>query len=113
MEKSCLKYVSYFGIDNDISVACCGSAISFVQIKLLLEAGATEIIIGFDKQFQEKGDIEFKHLIKNLKNIHRKYSSYATISFLFDKWNLLGYKDSPVDKGPEVFQQLYKQRVFL
>ena len=23
------------------------------------------------------------------------------------------YKDSPVDKGPEVFQQLYKQRVFL
>ena len=52
-------------------------------------------------------------LIKNLKNIHRKYSSYATISFLFDKWDLLGYKDSPVDKGPEVFQQLYKQRVFL
>lgn len=113
MEKSCLKYASYFGIDNDISVACCGSAISFVQIKLLLEAGTTEIIIGFDKQFQEKGDIEFKHLIKNLKNIHRKYNSYATISFLFDKWNLLGYKDSPVDKGPEVFQQLYKQRIFL
>jgi len=27
-EKSCLKYQSYFGIDNDISVACCGSNIS-------------------------------------------------------------------------------------
>ena len=27
-EKSCLKYQSYFGIENDISVACCGSNIS-------------------------------------------------------------------------------------
>ena len=112
-EKSCLKSASYFGVDNDISVACCGSAISFVQIKLLLEAGASEIIIGFDKQFQEIGDAEFKHLVKNLKNIHKKYSPYATISFLFDKWNLLGYKDSPLDRGPEVFKQLYKQRIFL
>jgi len=31
-EKSCLKYSSYFGIDNDISVACCGSNISAYQI---------------------------------------------------------------------------------
>lgn len=112
-EKSALKSASYFGFENDISVACCGSAISFVQIKLLLEAGASEIIIGFDKQFQKIGDDEFKHLIKNLKNIHKKYSAYATISFLFDKWNLLDYKDSPLDKGPEVFNQLYKQRIFL
>ncbi len=112
-EKSALKSASYFGFENDISVACCGSAISFVQIKLLLEAGASEIIIGFDKQFQEIGDDEFKHLVKNLKNIHKKYSAYATISFLFDKWNLLDYKDSPLDKGPEIFNQLYKQRIFL
>lgn len=27
-EKSCLLYQSYFGFDNDISVACCGSSIS-------------------------------------------------------------------------------------
>jgi DNA primase len=31
-EKSCLKYSSYFGIDNDISVACCGSNVSAYQI---------------------------------------------------------------------------------
>lgn len=112
-EKSCLKFASYFGADNDITVACCGSSISAVQIKLLLELGVSEIIVGFDKQFQEIGDSEFKHLTKNLKNIHHKYSPYATISFLFDKQNLLGYKDSPLDRGPDIFQQLYKQRIFL
>ena len=31
-EKSCLKYQSFFGIDNDISVACCGSNISAYQV---------------------------------------------------------------------------------
>lgn len=31
-EKSSLLYQSYFGLDNDISVACCGSSISAYQI---------------------------------------------------------------------------------
>ena len=31
-EKSCLLYQSYFGMENDISVACCGSSISNAQI---------------------------------------------------------------------------------
>ena len=59
MEKSCLKYQSYFGLENDISVACCGSSVSAYQIQLLIEAGAEEIIIAFDRQFKEIGDNEF------------------------------------------------------
>ena len=51
-EKSCLLYKSYFGIDNDISVACCGSSLSAYQIQLLVEHGAEEIIVAFDRQFQ-------------------------------------------------------------
>ena len=31
-EKSCLLYKSYFGIENDISVACCGSSLSAYQV---------------------------------------------------------------------------------
>ena len=112
-EKSVIKGESYFGAENNISVACCGSAISAYQIRLLLSLGVNEIIIGFDKQFQEIGDAEFKHLVKNLKAIHQKYSQYVAISFMFDKYNLLGYKDSPIDRGPEIFQELYKNRIFL
>lgn len=112
-EKSTLKYASYFGESNDISVACCGSSISSFQIKLLLEAGAQEIIVAFDKQFQVKGDPEFKHLVKNLTNIHSKYQKYAQITFMFDKGELLGYKDSPIDKGPDTFLNLYQHRIML
>ena len=31
-EKSCLLYQTYFGIENDISVACCGSNLSIHQV---------------------------------------------------------------------------------
>lgn len=110
-EKSCLLYASYFGIDNDISVACCGSSLIAYQVKLLLDLGVEEIIIGFDKQFQEFNDDEHKKLVKNLKNIHKKYGAYAHISYMFDKWDLLDYKDSPIDKGKDVFLELFKRRI--
>ena len=112
-EKSCLLYQSYFGMKNDISVACCGSAISSYQMNLLQECGATEIIIAFDRQFQQRNDDEFKHLVKNLKAIHKKYGNYINISFVFDKDMITGYKDSPIDCGAETFIRLFKNRVVL
>lgn len=112
-EKSTLLYSSFFGKENDISVACCGSSLSKHQLDLLLQFGCKEIIIAFDKQFQEIGDKEWKQWTKKLTELHQKYSQYVTVSFLFDKKNLLGYKDSPIDCGKEVFIQLYNERVFL
>ena len=112
-EKSCLLYASYFGRDNDISVACCGSNLIQYQAWLLMNQGVEEIIVCFDKQFQEVNDDEFKKLIRNLKQIHKKYGMFTKISFCFDKWDLLGYKDSPIDRGPETFLELYKRRVNL
>jgi hypothetical protein len=112
-EKSCLLYQSYFGLENDISVACCGSSVSAYQIQMLLEAGAEEIIVAFDRQFQEIGDEEFKHLKTNLLRLHNKYKNFATISFIFDKNMITGYKASPIDEGPEKFLKLFKERVIL
>lgn len=112
-EKSCLLYQSYFGIHNDISVACCGSAISSYQMNLLQECGATEVIIAFDRQFQQRNDDEFKHLVKNLKAIHKKYGKYLNISFVFDKEMITDYKDSPIDCGAETFVKLFRNRVVL
>ena len=112
-EKSCLLYRSYFGEENDLSVAVCGSSLINYQAWLLINQGAEEIIICLDKQYQQIGDDEFKKLIKNLKNIHKKYGKYIKISYCFDKINLLGYKDSPIDKGADIFLKLYKNRVNL
>lgn len=112
-EKSCLLYQSYFGLENDIAVACCGSAVSAWQMNKLMECGAQEIIIAFDKQFQQVGDAEFKHLTNNLIAINNKYKNYVNMSFIFDKGKVLGYKDSPIDRGAETFVQLFKNRVIL
>ena len=110
-EKSPLLYASYFGIENDISVACCGSNLSNYQVELLLNLEIEEIIIAFDKQFQNIGDEEWKGWTKKLKDIDRKYSSRVKISFMFDKWNFLDYKDSPIDKGKDIFLELFKRRI--
>ena len=112
-EKSCLLYQSYFGLENDISVACCGSSVSAYQIQLLLDAGAEEIVIAFDRQFQDIGDEEFKHLKTNLIRLRGKYKNFATISFVFDKNKITGYKDSPIDCGPQTFLQLFRERIIL
>ena len=112
-EKSVLKYQSYFGIENDISVACCGSNISDYQIQLLIEAGAKEIIIAFDRQFKNIGDDEYNHLVTNLKKIHKKYNTIVNISFIFDKFKITDYKASPIDEGADKFLKLFKERVML
>ena len=111
-EKSCLKYASYFGKENDLSVACCGSNLTPYQTWLLIP-DVDEIIIGLDHDFIDLGSKEAQRIIKNLKNIHKKFGQYVKISFLWDKENRLGYKDSPIDGTPELFQELFKERIMI
>ncbi len=112
-EKSCLLYQTYFGIENDISVACCGSTLSSYHVQLLLEAGAKEIIVAFDRQFQAIGDPEFKRYTKKLTNFNEKYKSLVLMSFIFDKNMITSYKASPIDEGKEKFLKLFKERIIL
>lgn len=112
-EKSCLLHRTYFGAEADISCACCGSSLLKPQVDLLLSLGVEEIIIGYDKQFQELGDKEWESWTQKLTQINDKYSKYVKISFLFDKENLLDYKDSPIDKGKNIFLNLFENRIFL
>lgn len=112
-EKSAMKYASYFGADNDISVACCGSSISAYQIQLLSQAGANEIVIALDRQFQNIGDQEFVKLKNNLVKIYKTYKNIAQISFIFDKNKITSYKAAPIDEGKDKFIYLYKNRIIL
>ena len=112
-EKSCLKYQSYFGFDNDISVACCGSNISAYQAQLLLDCQCKEMVIAFDRQWQEKNDSEYQHQIKNLEKLNERFKNNINISIIYDRNMLTGYKDSPIDDGKEIFLKLFKERVRL
>ena len=42
-----------------------------------------------------------------------KYKNFVLISFIFDKNMVTGYKDSPIDCGPDTFLQLFKERIVL
>ena len=112
-EKSALLYQSYFGLDNDISVACCGSNISAYQVQSLLDYGAKEIVIAFDRQWEEKNNDEYKHWIKSLEKMHERFKNDVNISIIYDRNIITGYKDSPIDHGKEVFLKLFKERVRL
>ena len=109
-EKSVLKYGSFFGQENNIAVACCGSSFSIYQFYLLKNLGVQEIIIALDKQYKEINDEEHQHLVKNFYKILNRHINDVMVSFIFDDGDRLGYKDSPVDRGPHTFLDLFKER---
>ena len=109
-EKSALLYDTYY--PQNLSSAVCGSNFNKVQLDLLLKnCHPYEIVICFDKEYDTAGGRDGDLYFNKLMNIAKKYSQYVNISFVFDRDNLLDKKDSPIDKGKEIFEQLVKNRV--
>ena len=48
---------------------------------------------------------------EKLKKICKMLNSYVTVNIIIDYDNLLEMKDSPLDKGKQVFETLYRNRV--
>jgi len=113
-EKSVLLYDSLFGFENNISVAICGSSLSMVQLEIIkvFTPEVNEIVIALDKQWKERGDNEFLKQTKNLTSMVERIGKNYSVSIIFDKEELLDYKDSPIDKGKEIFEKLFEQRLF-
>lgn len=107
-EKSVLQAENFLA--NNIVVAVCGSSISKYQIDELISLGVTELIIAFDRQYKEYGDEECLIWHDKINKMVCKYKIYFNITIMFDTENLLEYKDSPTDKGKEVFETLLKER---
>lgn len=109
-EKACMQAYSMFRDDN-FTVATCGSSgLSSVQIDLLLKYGVREIILGYDKEF-ETGDIDKMHAYEQkLLRITQPLAPLFDVNVIFDYTGLLGYKDSPMDKGKDVLLRLMKTK---
>lgn len=69
------------------------------QMKILARLGC-RVVFALDKDVRIRDD----HNIRILKN-------YIDVDYLWDKADLLDDKDAPVDKGLEVFKQLYAERL--
>lgn len=109
-EKSVLKYEDMY--DYNIAVASCGSNLNYRQIELLVkECQVNDIIIAYDKEFSSFASQEGINYYNKLMKICSKYSNYCNFYFLFDYDNLLELKDSPIDKGKEVFEMLMKNKI--
>ena len=102
-EKSCCHLFSW---GCGLGVAINGHHLSDVQINILKSLMCDEIIIGFDKDVKED---EVRHNAEKLKTNNMIYKN--NISYIYDKDELLGEKDSPTDKGVKVFQELMKRRI--
>ena len=76
-------------------------------MQLLLDCGVEEVVIAFDKQYQELNTKESKQWSTKLTKLHNKYKNDVKISFIFDKRMITNYKDAPIDQGPEIFLQLF------
>lgn len=110
-EKSALQYMTMFGKDKAICVACCGSSFHRYQLDLLLSCGAKKVLIAFDKE-GETWEKRQKYYNK-LYSICNKYKNFCKMGFIFDSSNLLNLKDSPFDKGKEIAMKLIEQGVWI
>ena len=112
-EKATLQYQTHFGMDNSIAVACCGSNLTSYQMFLLQQLRVEEVIVAFDKQYEDLKSEECSKWAKKLTQIHNKYKNNFLISFIWDKENVLKYKSSPIDEEKEKFLYLFKERIVL
>lgn len=105
-EKSVLQMES-FSIPN-CAAAVCGSKLNKYALDILVRTcHPQEIVICFDKEELPHEDKYFNHLYELCK----KYQAYTNFSFIYDKENLLDLKDSPTDKGEDIFIKLLQKRV--
>lgn len=96
-EKSTLKRYS---LTDDTCVSLQGKTMSDEQSRILIGLDA-EIVIALDK------DVD----INEVRFICEKFYRIRPVSYIYDKWDLLGKKDSPADKGDKIYQFLFKYRV--
>lgn len=110
-EKSVMLDDGYYG-DYSNCVACCGSTFNKYHISLLTDIlGVNEIVIALDKEYEDWRSEKARKYRNKIESMCNKYKHKASFSYIWDFDNVLNEKDSPFDKGIDVFKYLYKTRV--
>ena len=56
---------------------------------------------------------EAQQKLEDYKRLAKPLTTYFTVSIIIDFNNRLGYKDSPIDQGEKIFNELMKERVYI
>ena len=97
-EKSVLKRDSRM---DYTAVALQGHSMSDEQVRILLGLGIREIVIALDKDVPDE---EVWHMCE-------KFYRHLKVSYIKDRWNLLGDKDSPADACSKKYKFLFNHRI--
>lgn len=97
---------------NNIGLALMSSSLSLIQVELLKDLGVEEVIVALDKEYEKYGSKEEKaYAMKIRKGIINKLLPYFTVTVMWDDEDLIDFKDSPTDKGKEIFMKLFNKRI--
>ena len=97
-EKSVLKRDSR---GDSTWVAISGKTLSEEQVRIILGLDVKEIVIALDKDVVEE----------EIWSMCEKFFRARKVSYIWDKHNLLGEKDSPADACNKIYNYLFKYRV--
>lgn len=109
-EKGVMQLETMYPNEN-ISVALSSSNLSNAQVEMILNLGVTEVVLALDKQYKENYSEEYRAYQQKILKLAHKLTGYVNVSVMWDKDGLLGYKDSPTDKGKEVYETLMRKRI--
>lgn len=108
-EKLAMQCSSFYGSDS-FAVSVCGSNISTFQRDMVVKLGVREVFLAFDKEYHEAYTEESDNYADKILRLASLFTPYATTYVLWDCKNLLGYKDSPSDKGKDILEQLMREK---
>ena len=81
------------------------------HIAMLIQAGAKEIILAFDRQYQETEGKEWDNYDKRTRGLADRVRPFVKVSRICDREGaFLGYKDAPIDNGKAAFETLFESR---
>lgn len=104
-----------FNMPN-ICVGMFGMNFSIQKLKLLLNLGVENFVIALDRQYDVMRGREWEKYQTKVNRIIDTVKPYAKeISVIYDSDmdRLLDYKDSPTDKGEDIFKRLFEEREVL
>lgn len=96
-EKSVLKRDSK---NDSTGLAISGKSISDEEVRLILGLDIKEIILSLDNDVN----------INEIRHLAEKFFRFRKVSYIYDKWGLLGEKDSVADKCNKIYNFLFKHR---
>ena len=95
--KSVMK-IDSFGYSNAVAIET--SVLNDDQARILIKLGCHDIVFAFDQ------DVSFGDALKSANKVKQWTNCYI----MYDRDGLLQQKDSPCDRGKEIWDRLYKER---